>query len=317
MKEMIVTENLTKNFNDFVAVDGVNLRVQAGEVLALLGPNGAGKTTTVRMLTSILRPTKGRAWVAGYDVASESPQVRKAVGILTEHHGLYKRMFMEEYLDFFGQLYEMDAQQRKVRIRDLLQEFGLDQVTGRRIGEFSKGMRQKLSLAQALLHSPPVLLLDEPTSAMDPESAHLVRDAIESLRSAERAIIICTHNLVEAEELADKIAIIRRGKIIASGSPQSLKKQLLGLGEYQVTFREPLDGRKLPLPSDVNMTSTGVNWFRYQAAYPEIANPNLLQHLLGAGFSVIGLQEVPRSLEQVYLQAVNAPSEKEEVENVE
>lgn len=308
---MIRTENLTKHFKDFVAVDKVNLRVQAGEVLALLGPNGAGKTTTVRMLTSILRPTEGRAWVAGYDVVAESTQVRQSAGVLTEHHGLYKRMYTEEYLDFFGQLYGMDAQQRKARIHELLHKFGLDQASGRRIGEFSKGMRQKLSLAQALLHSPPVLLLDEPTSAMDPESARLVRDAIKSLRSAERAIIICTHNLAEAEELADKIAIIRRGKIIANDSPQSLKQQLLGEGEYRATFRKALDGRELPLPPGVNVTSLGADWFRYQTPSPELTNPRLLQDLLEADFLVVSLQEVPRSLEQVYLHAVNTvPSQK-------
>ncbi len=315
MKTMIFAENLTKHFNDFVAVEGVNLDVRAGEVLALLGPNGAGKTTTVRMLTSILRPTQGVAQIAGYDVVTESTQVRQSVGTLTEHHGLYKRMYTEEYLDFFGQLYGMNAQLRKNRIQELLHKFGLEQASGRRIGEFSKGMRQKLSLAQALLHSPPVLLLDEPTSAMDPESARLVRDYIKSLRSTERAIIICTHNLAEAEELADKIAIIRRGKIIANDSPRVLKEKLLGDGEYQVALGKSLDGREIPLPAGANTTIRGENWFRYQTSSPGVTNPQLLRNLLEADFPVISLHEVPRSLEQVYMRAVHAPAE-EEAENV-
>jgi len=163
MSIMIQAENLTKQFKDFVAVDKINLRVQAGEVLALLGPNGAGKTTTIRMLTSVLRPSEGQAWVAGYDVVTDGAQVRKSVGVLTEHHGLYQRMFSAEYLDFFGQIYGMNAQEREDRIRELLHKFGLESSGTRRIGEFSKGMRQKLSLARALLHTPPVLLLDEPT----------------------------------------------------------------------------------------------------------------------------------------------------------
>lgn len=311
MKTMIRTKNLSKHFNDFVAVQGVNLDVQAGEVLALLGPNGAGKTTTVRMLTSILRPTQGQAWVAGYDVVTESTQVRQSVGTLTEHHGLYQRMLTEEYLDFFGQLYGMDALERKNRIQELLHRFGLDQASGRRIGEFSKGMRQKLSLSQALLHSPPVLLLDEPTSAMDPESARLVRDAIKTLRSDERAIIICTHNLAEAEELADKIAIIRRGQIIDNDTPRNLKQKLLGLGEYQVTLHKAVDGRELPLPPDTKTTAIGSNWFRYRTPTPELTNPLLLKALLEEDFSVVSLEEIPRSLEQVYLRAVNAPAAKE------
>ncbi|OQY35974.1 MAG: hypothetical protein B6I38_00750 [Anaerolineaceae bacterium 4572_5.1] len=312
---MIQAENLTKQFKDFVAVDKINLRVQAGEVLALLGPNGAGKTTTIRMLTSVLRPSEGQAWVAGYDVVTDGAQVRKSVGVLTEHHGLYQRMFSAEYLDFFGQIYGMNAQEREDRIRELLHKFGLESSGTRRIGEFSKGMRQKLSLARALLHTPPVLLLDEPTSAMDPESARLVRNAIGSLRSEDRSIIICTHNLAEAEELADRIAIIRRGKIIANDTSSALKQKLLGPGEYQVNFHETIDGKAIPVPPEVQMTTKGVNWFRYRASVPETANPRLLRALLAADFPVLSLEEVPRSLEQVYLQAVNTPPQ-EEASNV-
>ncbi len=247
---MIVTENLTKYFNDFLAVDNVSLHVKAGEVLALLGPNGAGKTTTIRMLTTVLRPSQGTARVAGYDVLTNPGDVRSAVGVLTEDHGLYERMHLIEYLDFFGQIYDMDESIRKERILYLLGKFDLLDARDRRIGKFSKGMRQKLSLARSLLHSPPVLLLDEPTSAMDPASARLVRNAIKTLRSEDRAIIVCTHNLAEAEELADKIAIIRAGRIIALGTSSELKQQLLGPAEYRITFKESLNNRQLPLPPD-------------------------------------------------------------------
>ena len=231
---MIETNDLSKKFNDFLAVDGITLHVKAGQVLALLGPNGAGKTTTVRMLTSVLRPSRGWARIAGHDVVEAPAQVRAAVGVLTEQHGLYGRMPGDAYLDFFGQVYGMDVETRHQQVDRLLSIFGLNQDRHRRVAEYSKGMRQKLALARALIHNPPVLLLDEPTSAMDPESARLVRDSIVELRSAERAIILCTHNLVEAEELADQIAIIRRGKIIAQGSPIGLKHMLLGHGEFEV-----------------------------------------------------------------------------------
>jgi ABC-2 type transport system ATP-binding protein len=304
---MIKTENLTKHFQDVHAVDNVSLHVKAGEVLALLGPNGAGKTTTVRMLTTVLRPSSGTALVAGYDVVHNPGQVRASVGVLTEDHGLYDRMHMEEYLDFFGQIYDMDAAQREERIDYLLGKFGLLDARNRRIGKFSKGMRQKLSLARSLLHSPPVLLLDEPTSAMDPASARLVRDAIKTLRSEDRAIIVCTHNLAEAEELADKIAIIRYGRIIANGSVPELKEQLLGPGEYRVQLAEEFDGMKLPLSLDVEITGQGPGWFKFRVDTARETNPRLLQLLVTAGFQVVKLEEVHRSLESVYLQAVNQP----------
>lgn len=302
---MIITEDLTKKFKDFVAVDKVSLKVEAGEVLALLGPNGAGKTTTVRMLTSVLKPSSGQAKVAGYDIVRQAAQVRASIGVLTEQHGLYGRMPADEYLDFYGQLYKMDEHRRQQRIEILLTDFGLIEERKQRIGEYSKGMRQKLALARALLHDPPVLLLDEPTSAMDPESARLVRDAIDSLRSERRAIVICTHNLAEAEELADHIAIVRRGKIIASGTPQALKQRLLGPIEYEVLLAGQLNGQKPELPMGVTLTSHGPDWFRYWVDEPRVANPLLLQALIAQGYEVIGLYEVPRSLEQVYLQAVH------------
>ncbi len=308
---MIITTNLTKNFNDLKAVDRVNLHVHAGEVLALLGPNGAGKTTTVRMLTTVLRPSSGSAHVAGHDVLSDPEKVRSAVGVLTEDHGLYDRMYIKEYLDFFGQIYGMPAEEREARIQHLLGKFDLLDSVNRRIGKYSKGMRQKLSLARSLLHSPPVLLLDEPTSAMDPASARLVRNAIKSLRSEDRAIIVCTHNLAEAEELADKIAIIRSGKIIANGTTEQLKHQLLGPTEYHIQFAGNLDRRSLQLPQGADIIEKGNNWFQYQVTSPEEINPVVIQNLVSAGFAIVKVEEINRSLESVYLQAVNQETAQE------
>jgi ABC-2 type transport system ATP-binding protein len=309
---MIETKDLAKKFDDFMAVRGVSLQVKAGEVLALLGPNGAGKTTTVRMLTSILAPTSGWARVAGYDVVRQAKDVRASVGVLTEQHGLYARMLADEYLDFFGRIYRLDAARRSDRSEELLIRFGLYSDRKRPIGEYSKGMRQKLALARAMLHEPPVLLLDEPTSAMDPESARLVRDSIQFLRSAERAIIICTHNLAEAEVLADQIAIIRSGQIIACGTPSDLKVRLLGPAEYQVVFDHPVDRQLPPLPAEITVTTQRPDWFRFHSLSPGQNNPLLLQALLASGLPVVRLEEVPRSLEQVYLQAM-ATSEEQEV----
>ncbi len=301
---MIQTEDLGKKFDDFWAVEGVSLLVQPGEVLALLGQNGAGKTTTVRMLTSVLTPTRGRAQICGYDVVQQPEQVRASVGVLTEQHGLYLRMTGEEYLDFFGKVYRLDPTARQKRSQEWMEYFGLAEVARRPIGQYSKGMRQKLALARTLFHNPPVLLLDEPTSAMDPEFAQLVRKAIASLRSEQRTIIICTHNLVEAEMLADKIAIIYHGRILESGTLDELKQNLLGPAEYEVRLKGDWLGENLILPYGVTKLMPGKTGPRFRVEDPQSANPILLKEMMDQGAEVVAYQELPRTLEQVYLAAM-------------
>jgi len=301
---MIEARSLTKYFEDFRAVESASFNVPAGNVLALLGPNGAGKTTTVRMLTSILKPTSGTASVAGYDIVAQPDQVRASVGVLTEHHGLYLRTSGEEYLDFFGDIYGVPKDVRRKRIKNLLERFGLADAGDRRIGGYSKGMRQKLALIRSMLHDPPVLLLDEPTSAMDPQSAKQVRDAIADLRQDNRAIILCTHNLAEAEELADSIAIVRKGRIIALGNPDDLKDQLLGAKEMEVRLAASPNGVVDSVSDLVTVVARGDTSFRYRADNFDRANPILIKRLSDQNVPVVSLTEVPRSLEAVYLRAV-------------
>jgi ABC-2 type transport system ATP-binding protein len=301
---MIQTENLTKRFNDFTAVNGINLTVRPGRILALLGPNGAGKTTTVRMLAAILMPTEGRAVIAGYDTRQDPIAVRRQVGLLTEQSGLYLRMYGGEYLEFFGRLYGLDPETCQQRAREWLDRFVMPEAWGRRIGEYSKGMRQKLALVRALLHDPPVLLLDEPTSAMDPHSAKLVRDAILSLRDERRTILVCTHNLTEAELIADEIAIIRRGQIVALGTPAELKRQLLGPPLMELRLAASTDGARPLVARWAPVLEEGPNWIRYRAETPEAVNPAILRSLAEADIPVVTLSEVPRSLEAVYLRVV-------------
>jgi ABC-2 type transport system ATP-binding protein len=278
--------------------------VDAGEILALLGPNGAGKTTTIRMLASILLPTAGTACLAGYDIYEDPVEIRRSVGLLTEHHGLYTRMRAVEYLTFYGEVYGMDRALCQRRIADLLGRFDLLPDAGRRLGEYSKGMRQKLALVRALLHDPRILLLDEPTSAMDPGSARLVRESIAGFRAAHRAIIVCTHNLTEAEQLADRIAIIRAGRIVVLGTATELRQSYFGDPEMELRVVGSLDGVHRSLPEGAHLVATGPGWLRYSTPRPAEVNPRVLRVMADAGLRVITLSEVGPTLEDVYLQAV-------------
>jgi len=300
----IRTENLCKRFGDLTAIENINLDVQAGEILALLGPNGAGKTTTVRILASILRPTSGRVWIAGLDIAEQAVTVRRLVGVLTEDPGLYTRMKAREYLRFFGQLYGLDRQWCDRQSQRLMAQFGMEEAWPLRLGEYSKGMRQKLALIRTMLHDPPVLLMDEPTSAMDPHSAKLVRDSILSLRTEDRTIVLCTHNLTEAEMLADRIAIIRRGEIVIQGTVAQLKRQLLGQPTYEIRVAGSVDGIASIAGDLVPLTGIGQDWIRYRTDRAHEINPALLSRFSAAEIPVVTLSEVPRSLEEVYLEVV-------------
>ncbi len=307
---MIESHELTKYYDDFLAVDQITLDIPAGTVLALLGPNGAGKTTSVRMLTSILAPSSGWAKVAGYDVVTQSAQVRASVGVLTEQHGLYERMKAVEYLDFFGRVYKLGAAARKKRSLDLMERFGLTFALGKTLGEYSKGMKQKLALVRAMLHDPPVLLLDEPTSAMDPQSAKLVRDAIIELQRDKRTFLITTHNLLEAQELADTIAIIRHGRVIAQGSMAELARRIAGDPVMELHTRLPLNGAAAALSELVSVEESGDDWLRYRTHDPQTANPAVLRHLLDHGVDVVTLAPVSQTLEQIYLQVVEEDEKK-------
>ena len=303
---MIKTSGLTKEFDDFVAVKAVSLHVAEGELLALLGPNGAGKTTTVRMLASILKPTRGYARVAGYDTVTEAKKVRRVIGLLTEFPGLYLRMRGLDYLRFFGELQGMKRDQIQQRSQELLERFELWEARNLQVGKYSKGMKQKLTLVRAMLHDPLVLFLDEPTSAMDPHSAKLVRDSIADLRREKRTIVLCTHNLPEAELLADRIAIVRRGQIIAQGTPTELKMQLLGDPLMELRLAQPLNGLARSLSGQVTVVEQGQDWLRYTVSDPTRTNPLILTDLARREVPVITLSEVPRSLEEIYLRIVEA-----------
>lgn len=301
---MIEAHGLTKRYERVTAVDRLAIRIGAGEILALLGPNGAGKTTTTRMLAGILRPDSGDATVAGFDIRTQTENVRTAVGVLTEQHGLYNRMRCGEYLDFFGALYGLSPKDRKARADELLQALRLEVDSDAWLAEFSKGMRQRLALVRALMHSPRVLLLDEPTSALDPESARVVRDLLRSMRRSGCTILVCTHNLSEAEELADRIAIIRRGKLIAEGTAVELRTRMLGPAVFELRLAAESEELVTALEGMAEVVERKPASIRFRTSDPQSINPEILRRVMERGGKVMELREVTPSLETVYLQAV-------------
>lgn len=312
---MIETHELTKDFGDFRAVNRLSLKVKSGEVMAMLGPNGAGKTTTVRMMTSILKPTSGWAKISGFDVVEQAESVRSNVGVLTEQHGLYERMQGLEYLDFFGRIYGLSSTVRRTRSQNLMERFGLGDALNKRLGEYSKGMKQKLALVRAMLHNPPVLLLDEPTSAMDPLSAKLVRDAIIELqRDEERTFLITTHNLTEAQLLADRIAIIRHGRLIAMGTFDELSQSFAGHPRMELRVNGSLNGLAKDLSDMIEIEAEGLDWLRFKVDDPYVTNPVVMNKLVAMGVQVVTLSSMTKSLEDIYLQVVKE-DESEEHQN--
>ena len=236
---MLQATGLGRRFGDLWAVRGMDLSVARGEVLGLLGPNGAGKTTTVRMLTALIAPSEGTATVEGFDVHEQPDEVRTRIGILTETPGLYDKLSARDNLEFFARLYDLDAATRAERIERYLRLFSLWDRRDDIAGAFSKGMKQKLAIARALLHDPAVVFLDEPTAALDPEAAFVVREAIEDLRRAGRTIVLATHNLDEADRLCDRVAFVRGG-LLRVDSPAGLRAAT-GVRGVDVTLASPAD----------------------------------------------------------------------------
>ena len=304
---MIRAEGLTKWFNGNLAVDDLTLDVRRVEVFGFLGPNGAGKTTTVRMLTGLIAPTAGAAWINGHQLGVDDQAVRASVGLLTEAPGLYPRLTAVENLGVYAGLYGVDDVAGRVQ-----KYLTLLDLWGRRdepVGGFSKGMQQKLAIARALLHEPPVLFLDEPTSALDPEAARVVRDFVETLRGEGRTIFICTHNLDEADRLCDRVAVIRQ-RLIRVDTPANLRRSLYGRS-VRVRLREVTPGLQraieaLPFVRGVTPLDGGL---RVALDEPEEHNPELVRALLAQGAAIQYLEEEEHSLEQVYFDLMHEAQE--------
>jgi len=292
---------LGRRFGYRWAVRDISLDVHRSEVLGLLGPNGAGKTTTVRLLTALIEPSEGSAAVEGYDVRSEPDEVRRRIGILTETPGLYDKLSARANLDFFGRLHGLDAATRATRIERYLRLFGLWERRDDVAGTFSKGMKQKLAIARALLHDPAVVFLDEPTAALDPEAAFVVREAIEQLRRAGRTIVLATHNLDEAERLCDRIAFVRGG-LLRVDSPSRLRGSH-GVRRLTVRLAGPADASLLDTISRVageGSVETEDGLVHVAADDPTAIAPSVVRALVGAGADVVEVRIERTTLEQIY-----------------
>jgi ABC-2 type transport system ATP-binding protein len=302
--DAIETDQLSRSFDGLVAVDHLSLAIPAGIVFGFLGPNGAGKTTTVRMLSALIAPTSGTALVAGHKLGQENQSIRHSVGILTETPGLYDRLSAFENLVFFGRLYDLEAAQAAKQTERFLKDLELWDRRNEKVGGFSKGMRQKLAIARALLHEPQVVFLDEPTSSLDPEAARTVLNFIKTLRAEGRTIVLTTHNLPEADEMCDVVAIFKK-QLIRVDTPDRLRSGLFGLGVDIRLTGNASDyisvTQELPFVKQVIATN---NTLSVKLDDPDGLTPSLVQALVTAGAQIRAVVPISHSLEEVYMQLV-------------
>ena len=306
---MLRATGLGRRFGDLWAIRGVDLEVSRGEVLGLLGPNGAGKTTTVRLLTALIEPTEGRASVDGLDVVERSEEVRARVGILTETPGLYEKLSATANLDFFGRLYGLDAATRAERIEHYLRLFSLWERRDDVAGNFSKGMKQKLAIARALLHDPAVVFLDEPTAALDPEAAYVVREAIEALQKSGRTIVLATHNLDEADRLCDRVAFVRGG-LLRVDSPAGLRGSMGGRGVEIELAESASDALAAGKYGEYNPDLH--KRLIVATEDPAAVTPGLVRALVAGGAAILSVHERATTLEQVYFEVMGVRPDRDE-----
>jgi ABC-2 type transport system ATP-binding protein len=302
---LIDAENLTKKFDEITAVDNLTLHIGEGEVFGFLGPNGAGKTTTVRMLAGLISKTSGTARIGEYDIgnSADMQKIRGMIGLLPENVGLYESLSAYQNLDYYGRFYKISKGQRQERIEYFLKMLGLWDQRDLSAGKFSKGMKQKLAIARALIHEPQILFLDEPTANLDPEAAKTVRDFILELKKENRTIFLNTHLLSEAERLCDKVGIIKT-KLLAVDTPENLTQSLSGTKTViqleTVNDKIIMAVEKLK-PGEVEVSD---NKLVINVTDPELENPDILKAIETVGGRVQLVNEVTSTLEDVYLKYV-------------
>lgn len=302
---IIEVNNLRRTFGDNVAVDRMTFNVELGEVFGLLGPNGAGKTTTVRLLNGILPPSDGTARVFGFDPATHGEDIRRKTGVLTETPALYERLSARENLEFFATLQAIPEADVSRRVDEMLEFFELAARAKDKVETFSKGMKQRLALARALIHKPPLLFLDEPTSGLDPEAAQQVNDLIASLSRANgQTVVLATHNLFEAQRLCDRVAIMNKGKILALGSLKELARKLWPVTWVDITFHvKPSEHVAESLKAHRGVIQVSADAER-EALSVQVENedviPEVVRQLVEDGESIMRVNPRDYTLEDIY-----------------
>ena len=304
---MIDAENLTRKFGELTAVDDLTFHVEEGEVFGFLGPNGAGKTTTVRILTGLISKTSGKAQIGGYDIdnSADMQKIRSMIGILPENVGLYENLSAYQNLDYYGKFYKIGAGHRHERIEYFLKMLGLWDQRNSRSGKFSKGMKQKLAIARALIHDPPILFLDEPTANLDPEASKTVRDFILELKSENRTIFLNTHLLDEATRICDRVGIIKT-KLLAIDTPKNLSKTVSNT--KTIIQIEKINDKIIEAVKKVKPEKVEVNGNKIivEVVDVEEENPDILEAVFTAGGRIQLVTEVNPTLEEAYLKYVRS-----------
>ena len=303
MESAIEVGNLTKKYGNLTAVDGIDFRVAKGEFFGLLGPNGAGKTTTIRMLTGLTKPSSGTAKVAGRDCTREALAVKQRIGVVSEVSNLYNEMSAWDNLMFIGELYGVDKLTREARARQLLEAFQLYDRRKDRLFGYSKGMKRRIRIAAALLHSPEVLFLDEPTSGLDVQSSRLIRSIIRELNREGVTVFLTTHYIDEADQLCDRVAIIRQGKIVVEGSPERLKSSLHGEHIVEVVFDKDVPDLVNLLASRAGVREVAKRGGKYEihTSDASVIIAEVAQFARSNSLKIVSLNTKEPSLEDVFV----------------
>ncbi|PDM26268.1 ATP-binding protein [Candidatus Bathyarchaeota archaeon B24-2] len=304
MSESIMVSNLTKRFGELVAVDHISFKVKRGEFFGFLGPNGAGKTTTIRMLTGVIKPDEGTALVMGYDIERESIKAKQVMGIVPETANAYIDLTVWQNLMFMGELYGVPKEERKRRGESLLRELGLYDRRDFKVKGLSKGMKQRLLLCMALINEPEILFLDEPTVGLDVRSARSIREILQKLNEKGVTIFLTTHNMEEANQLCNRIAVINHGKIAAIDTPERLKRVMKGLQHVEVSFDKPTPLEslaKLPYVNDVRKIGNSI---RLYTDSPCDLVCYIVDYVREKKLKLISLEVLNPKLEDVYLKLI-------------
>ena len=301
---MISAENLTKEFETVTAVKDISFTIDESEIFGFLGPNGAGKTTTIRMLSTLIGATSGKITIDGRDPEKDGSYIRSIIGLLTESPGLYEKISAYANLNYFSSFYDISDEKRKENIEKYLKMFGLWERREDLAGTYSKGMKQKLALCRALIHEPKILFLDEPTAGLDPASAHMVRNFIESLKQENITVFLCTHNLTEASSLSDRVCFIKQ-KIIRIATLSELQSHEKNK-RVEIVFKQDASRYRKLLKSIPGINSMNIkdNTASVFVENPESDNPGIIKQLANNDIDILYVNEIKASLEDIYLDLI-------------